>query len=271
MTLVILFVFGAIIGSFLNVLSLRWPKPDEEGTKLSLSIFAGRSSCPSCGNKLQWFELVPIFSFVFLAGKCRSCGIKISWQYPLVELVTGLVFASLFITISPSDILSTIYYLISTIIFCIYIVIFVYDAWYKIIPNQLVYSAILLALVYRVSTHFLVPSTSNLDLLAGVIIFSFFGLIWLLSKGRAMGFGDAKLGLSIGLLLGAASGFSAIILAFWTGALVALSLMMLGKLGFLNKAKGLTMKSELPFAPFIILGAWLAFVFSLDILHVALF
>jgi leader peptidase (prepilin peptidase)/N-methyltransferase len=188
----------------------------------------------------------------------------------MVELLTGVVFASLFITVSPSDVLSSIYYLISTTIFCIYVVIFFYDIRYKIIPDPLVYSAIFLSFSYRIFAHYLLPETSYLDLFAGPIIFSFFGLIWLLSRGRAMGFGDAKLGLSVGLLLGAANGFSAIILSFWIGALVSLSIIALGKLGFLNKAKGLTMKSEVPFAPFIILGAWLGLIFSLDILHATL-
>jgi len=86
-----------------------------------------------------------------------------------------------------------------------------------------------------------------------------------------MGFGDAKLGLSVGLLLGAIQGFSAIILAFWIGALGSLTYLLLNKTGFIKKAKKLTMKSEVPFAPFIVVGAWLALVFDLDIFYVALF
>lgn len=269
--MVILFVFGTIIGSFLNVLSLRWPAPEEEEETLSLSVFGGRSNCPSCGHGLKWFELVPVISFLLLLGRCRKCGNKISWQYPVVELLTGFVFASLFIAIAPSDLMSYLYYSVFLVVFSIFIVIFIYDLWYKIIPNPLVYTAICLGLVYRISTYYLVPDVSYLDLLSGPIIFSFFGLIWLLSQGRAIGFGDAKLGLAVGLLLGAASGFSAIILSFWIGAIFSLGFMAVGKCGFLNKAKGLTMKSEVPFAPFIILGAWLGLVFSFDILHVALF
>jgi len=119
--------------------------------------------------------------------------------------------------------------------------------------------------------------SSTLDWLAGPILFAFFGLIWLLSKGRAMGFGDAKLGLSVGLLLGATQGFSAIVLAFWIGALGSLIFIFLNKVGlpaqagFIKGAKGLTMKSEIPFAPFIIISAWISFVFNLNIINVALF
>ena len=86
-----------------------------------------------------------------------------------------------------------------------------------------------------------------------------------------MGFGDAKLGLSVGLVLGAAWGFSAIILAFWIGAFVSLSYILLNKMAFIKSDNGLTMKSEIPFAPFIILGAWISLSVGLDILHVASF
>ena len=86
-----------------------------------------------------------------------------------------------------------------------------------------------------------------------------------------MGFGDAKLGLSVGFLLGAVQGFSAIILAFWIGALCSLTYLLLNKTGFIKKAKKLTMKSEIPFAPFIILGAWLSLIFDLNIFYVISF
>jgi len=263
MVTTLLFILGAIVGSFINVVGLRW------GTEETLG---GRSHCTSCGKNLSWYELVPVLSFLFLRGKCRKCGAKISWQYILIELWTGLVFTSVFNVIAPSDLLSTIYYLLFTLIFSIYIVIFIYDWYHKIIPDELVYTAILLSVVSR-----WLSVSSTLDWLAGPILFAFFGLIWLLSKGRAMGFGDAKLGLSVGLLLGATQGFSAIVLAFWIGALGSLIFIFLNKVGlpaqagFIKGAKGLTMKSEIPFAPFIIISAWISFVFNLNIINVALF
>lgn len=243
MTLVILFVLGAIVGSFLNVVGLRW------GTEKS---FGGRSACPHCGKILRWYELIPIASFFILKARCRRCQAKISWQYPIIELWTGLIFATVPIIFLP--------------VFCIYIVITIYDLRHKIIPDSLVYASLVLALVLR-----LLWGGSLWDWLAGPILFAFFGLIWLFSRGRVMGFGDAKLGLSVGLLLGATQGFSAIILAFWLGAFVSLLYIFLNKTGFLKNAKGLTMKSEVPFAPFIIFGAWMSLVFHLNIFHVALF
>ncbi len=243
MTLVIFFVLGTIVGSFLNVVGLRWDSRN----------FRGRSICQSCHKTLRWFELVPILSFLVQGGKCKNCGAKISYQYPIIEIITGLVFATVPLWMLP--------------MFCIYIVILIYDFHHKIIPDPLVYSAIVLSLIYalyNLSTYEL------LDFLAGPILFTFFGLIWLLSHGRAMGFGDAKLGLSVGFLLGATQGFSAIILAFWIGALGSLALMFLGKIGFPKSGIRLTMKSEVPFAPAIIIGAWISLVFDLNLLHVAL-
>ena len=242
-TTVILFVLGAVVGSFLNVVGLRW----DSGQGLK-----GRSSCPSCGKILEWQELIPIFSFLILRGRCLSCGGRISWQYPAVELWTGVIFA-------------TVPYIFIRV-FCIYIIITTYDLKHKIIPDPLVYSAILLSVVSR-----WLSVGSTLDWLSGPILFAFFASIWFLSRGRAMGFGDAKLGLSVGLLLGASQGFSAIVLAFWIGAFVSLAYLFLARAGFLKNVKGLTMKSEIPFAPFIVVSAWISLVFDLNIFYVTLF
>src|SRR3989344_1903902 len=212
MVSVFLFVLGAIVGSFLNVVGLRWDKKN----------FDGRSHCPNCFKMLRWFELVPILSFLIQKGRCRNCGTRISYQYPLIELWTGLIFVTV-----P-------YILISLVV-----------RWWL--------------------------GGSAVDWWAGPILFAFFASVWLLSRGRAMGFGDAKLGLSVGFLLGAVQGFSAIILAFWIGALGSLTYLLLNKTGFIKKAKKLTMKSEVPFAPFIVVGAWLALVFDLDIFYVISF
>lgn len=245
MTSVILFVCGAIVGSFLNVWALRY------NSGLSLG---GRSSCARCSVPLRWYELVPIFSFVFLGGRCQHCRIRISRQYPLVEVATGILFVTVPLIFLP--------------VFCLYVVITVYDLRHKIIPDPLVYAAIFLSLLvnlFNVSNLFNIFTLLNLlNLLAGPILFAFFGIVWLASRGRAMGFGDAKLALSIGLLLGAAAGFSAVILAFWVGA-------AWGMCAMIFSAKKFTIKSELPFAPFLIFGAWLASVWTLDILHVSTF
>lgn len=234
MTLVILFVFGLCVGSFLHVLALR----HNSGASLG-----GRSACSVCATRLRWYELVPVLSFLFLSGRCRTCRSKISWRYPAVEVLTGLLFATVPLVFLP--------------VFSLYIAITLYDLRHKIIPDALVYAAIALSALTRA---FL--GGGALDYLAGPILFLFFAAIWLLSRGRAIGFGDSKLALSIGLLLGAAGGFSAVILAFWIGAVWGIGAMIFSP-------KRLTMKSELPFAPFLILGAWLSAAFAPDLLHVS--
>ncbi len=251
--MVILFVFGAIIGSFLNVLALRL------NTGLSLG---GRSACPTCRHVLAWYELIPIMSFLILRGRCRECGARISYQYPLVEFLTGLLFISIYTIYGL-----TLYATLLVIVFSLYLVIVVYDLRHKIIPDSLVYICIVLSAVGS-----WLSVNSVLDLLSGPILFVFFASIWLLTQGRALGFGDAKLVASFGFLLGAAQAFSAVVVAFWIGAVFGLFAMFLTRLyPLLSGGKGLTMKSELPFAPFLVLGAWLSLIFNLDLLYVAYF
>ncbi|KKW09576.1 MAG: hypothetical protein UY47_C0011G0012 [Parcubacteria group bacterium GW2011_GWB1_49_7] len=135
MTVVVLFVLGTVVGSFLNVVGLRW------GSGRTL---LGRSSCPSCRKVLEWYELIPLFSFLILRRRCLNCGEKISWQYPAVEILTGLVFATIF-----NFQFSIFQNLLFLTVFCIYIVIVIYDIHHKIIPDKLVYAAILLSVVNR--------------------------------------------------------------------------------------------------------------------------
>src|SRR3990167_9775264 len=122
---VFLFVLGAIVGSFLNVVGLRWDLLRHGGV---LSTLGGRSSCPSCRKVLEWYELIPLFSFLILRRRCLNCGEKISWQYPAVEILTGLVFATIF-----NFQFSIFQNLLFLTVFCIYIVIVIYDIHHKII------------------------------------------------------------------------------------------------------------------------------------------
>lgn len=238
--LFIRFILGALIGSFLNVVALR----HRSGLTLG-----GRSQCASCAKTLSWWELLPIVSFLALRGRCASCKTKISSQYPLVELWTGL----LFMTLDP----------VFWIPFCLYVVIVIYDLRHKIIPDTFVYISIAIVLLVRIMN-----GGSMGDWLVGPILFAVFALGWLVSHGRALGFGDAKLVLSLGLLLGASFGISAVVLAFWIGAAVTIPLVFSG---YLLGRKSLTMKSEIPFAPFLVLGAWGTLLFHLDLFHLASF
>jgi len=243
------FIFGIIFGSFLNVVIYR--------LNTGMSIVHGRSICFSCGKKLSWYELIPIVSFIIQHGKCRDCKSKISWQYPLMEITTGLSFLLVFIKFNFQ--LLTLYFLL---IISILIIIAVYDIRHKIIPNSFVYSFILLSALSFTWTS----DVQVWDVLAGPILFLPFAALWFFSRGTWMGFGDAKLAWGIGWFLGLYGGISAIILAFWIGAIWGIILIALGKINRLFLAtKTITMKSEIPFGPFLVLGTLLVLFFNIDI------
>jgi leader peptidase (prepilin peptidase) / N-methyltransferase len=257
---IIVFLFGLIIGSFLNVVIYRY------NTGYSLG---GRSKCGSCSYQLTWIDLVPVVSYLMLRGRCRQCGAQISMQYPVVELLTGLLFAGAYVMHGISTL-----FILDIIIFSILIVIFFYDLKHKIIPDLLVYlfiglSLLRLAVLVSQSTYGLLMH----DLMFGIIVAAFFFLLWLISQGRWIGLGDAKLVLGIGWFLGLVYGLSALLLAFWIGAIVGLALMFIGNnpgrfraitshWSFLGN---ISRKTEIPFAPFLILGLWIVYFFHFDL------
>ncbi len=252
---ILVFIFGSIIGSFLNVVVLRY----KTGRTLG-----GRSFCFSCGKTLTAFELVPVLSFAAALGKCRSCKTKISWQYPMVEALTGLVFVVIFFnTVSLPQLLFFFF------AFSILIAISVYDLRHKIVPDMLAFIFALVSLAWLFTSH---PSSyfstmqGIMDILAGPILFLPFFALWYLSSGAWMGLGDGKLAVGIGWMLGLVKGVSAIILGFWSAALVALILLGAGKL-LKNRPYSLSSKSEIPFAPFLVFGALLAFLYSPDLFN----
>lgn len=191
------------------------------------SIFIGRSHCPKCGTVLKWYDLIPVLSFLFQKGECRYCHKKISWQYPLVEILTALIFLLFF---------SSIYYLVIT---CFLIIIFVYDLKHYIIPDKIVYPAIVITLV---SAAFYPPLTGFYFLLSAFLASGFFLSIVLISKGKWMGLGDVKLAFLMGLVLGWPNILFALFLAFSLGAVIGIILIVLGKKNI---------KSEIPFGPFL--------------------
>lgn len=225
------FVFGLIFGSFLNVVIYRLKTPPGRGGTAKDIIF-GRSFCPECKTKLKRHDLIPVFSFVFLRGRCRYCNKKISWQYPIVELLSGLIWVFTW---------GSVY---NIFIFSAFLVIAVYDFKWKIIPGKIVYPAIAVALIY----NFNIPS-----LFAAAVAFLFFFAIYFFSNGKAMGLGDAKLAVLIGLFLNPVTALAAFIMAFVIGAVFGIMLIALGKK---------SLKSQVAFGPFMAVGAAVAFFFS---------
>ena len=231
------FVLGLIVGSFLNAVIYRLEKGE--------SALQGRSYCPKCRHSLVWYDLIPLLSFLFLQGKCRYCKEKISLQYPLVELATGLLFVSLLLSFPQVPELLYLWAIASLLL-----VIFVYDLHHYIIPDKILFSAIGLVVLQRVFEAWTFDSWD----LTGVVLSALgaallFFLIFLLTRGRAMGFGDVKLAFFMGLFLSWPNILVALFFAFSIEAFVGVALI------FFKKKN---MKSEVPFAPFLITGTFLA-------------
>lgn len=284
----LVFLFGLSVGSFLNSVLHRIGTGDPIFRRRGL--FA-RSFCPHCKHQLSWQDLIPLLSYLFLRGRCRYCKEKISLQYPLVELATGALFVALFnlqLTFSDGPIvrqgteilllwfwhLFYWFFLSSSLI-----VIFVYDLKHFLIPDKALYAAVGIAFLNRL-LEFLSPrywtqfgvngfefdiwdlkfvwnlefGIWNFDRLAvpilvGIGASAFFLAIILISKGKWMGLGDAKFAFLMGLVLGFPKVLVALFIAFLLGAAVGLILVA---------AKRKTMKSEVPFGPFLVTGTLLA-------------
>lgn len=255
------FTFGAVIGSFLNVLVLRH-ESDETLT--------GRSHCPQCNKQLTWKELVPILSYLSQSGKCVDCGKHISMQYPLVELATALLFPFVYYEVVGSwGVVSVSFFLwvsvaLHLFIVSLFVAITVYDWRKKLIPNVFSYTLAGLAFIAMFCSAEGATLPSVVDIFAGPILFAPFYLLWKVSDGRWLGLGDGKLALGIGWFLGLADGSMAVLLSFWIGAGVALLLIGAQKV-FKREGAQLGLKSEIPFGPFMVLGTLLVYFFEIRI------
>ena len=227
---IIIFLFGLAVGSFLNCLIYR--------LEHNQSFLRGRSYCPHCQHQLDLWDLIPVLSFLFLLGKCRYCQQKISWQYPLVEIFTGLIFLLIF-----NFQLSIINFIIAPFL----IIIFVYDLKHYIIPDKIIYPAIVIAAIFNFTNW-----------LSALGVAAFFLAMVLLSRGKWMGVGDVKLAFLMGLILGFPSILVALFLAFITGAIIGIGLIISGKK---------SLKSEVPFGPFLISGTFIAMFWGQQIIN----
>lgn len=238
-----IFIFGLIIGSFLNCVAWRLYKEE--------SFLAGKSYCPHCKHSLGVWDLFPVLSYIFLRGKCRYCGKSISIQYPFVELGMGLIFLFTYLHFGPVNVLFSFNFfqvLFWWIMSAFLMLIFVFDFKYYMIPDEVMYPSIILSilwLLYSFSFGALGKADLIYTVLSALAAALFFFLIWLFSRGMAMGFGDVKLALLMGLILGFPSIIPGLFLGFLFGAIIGSALVLSRKKGF---------RSEIPFGPFLILG-----------------
>jgi prepilin signal peptidase PulO-like enzyme (type II secretory pathway) len=264
MSALFIFIFGLAVGSFLNVLILRLGSEHKQG-------IGGRSHCPKCGHELTWQDLVPVLSFVYLGGKCRYCRQNISWQYPVVELVTGILF--IFLTINFFNSVASYWSLfgILTLGFEFFIagcliVIFVSDLRFFIIPDEIIIAGVIGTLIWRILAVWNLFGNWQLDignlktlgfyLLSAIAAGAFFFAIVLVTKGKGMGLGDVKMAFLMGLVLGWPLILPALLLAFISGALFGLGLIIAGR------AK---MKSEIPFGTFLAAATFLTIIYGSQI------
>lgn len=269
----ILFLFGGAIASFTNVIVDRL---------YIKSFLTGRSHCSFCGKELSFFELIPIFSYLFLKGRCKKCKTKIGAKHLYLELIFGIlaILTYKLLLVNYFNPMSLDYNLLSgflfallyTFLFVILSVIFLYDLRHKIVP--LPFSSLLLITgiafeVYKVlHIHTFYGGVHNtlfyLDLFSGILIALPFLLINIITKGKGVGLGDVILFLGVGYLLGFIYGLSALLLSVWIGAIVSLLLIYIFPKKF-NK------KSAIPFAPFIVLAFFLVLFLHIDIMGLSVF
>ena len=277
----ILFLIGASFGSFLNVLYFRY-HPDK--FILRKDIIKGRSYCPKCHKTLSFYELIPVISFIIQGGKCRSCKQKISFQYILIEILSGLIFVftplflkNNFITFFSK--IHNIYYFwglsfIWSIILLTLILIALIDLKFQIIPNELNLFLLFLGIILSVLQFYnwndfysllgpygaLLGFKNNLiinKLIALLFSLILFGGLVALTLGRGMGMGDVKLMIALAVIFGWPEIIIVSILSFILGGIISIITLIL---------KRKTMKSLLPFGPFIVISSFLVMFFGYEIL-----
>lgn len=242
-------LFGLMVGSFLNVCIYRIPREE--------SIVFPRSHCPNCEYQIKSWENIPILSYLMLRGKCSNCNTSISIRYPLVELMTSLLFILLYFRFGLS-----FDFVMSVLFSSIILIITVIDIDHLIIPNRLLLIGIIPA-IYTIVSNGIQNSLPNfigaISLGSGILLISLLGK--LIFKKDSMGMGDVKYAALIGLLLGWDNGLLAIFLSFIFASILILILMPFGKISF---------GQRIPFGPFLSLGTIVALLWGQDIINMYL-
>lgn len=235
----LMFFLGLLFGSFASVLVSEFCSM-VEGNKFDVKRFLiGRSKCPQCKKNLRWYNLIPVFSFLFQGGRCSNCSQKIGVTYIVIELLMGVLFASFYFLYGFS-----LNMIISLVIAFLSVLILFIDLKTLRIPTVLSWLLILLGVIYGGLVNDL---SWQMVLLGGLLGFSFFYLQHLVSKGKWVGLGDADLGLAIGVMFGPIVGLYTILQSYVFGTLILVPLMLLDKDKY-------GMKSQIPFGPFLVFG-----------------
>lgn len=257
---IIIFIFGLLLGSFYNVVGYRVPN--------NMSIVKPHSFCPKCRHELKWYELIPVFSFVIQGGKCRKCKSKISLFYPLMELLTGILFLVSYLVFG-----FTFEFILSLLIVSFLVIVIVSDTNYLIIPDEITMFFLIITLIIQ----FIFKGYSFVlsSILYGLFMFLMMYFIMLIGrkllKEEALGGGDVKLMFFVGIILNVVTpielsdilswwylinGFFHVFLASCLAAPFAI-ISVLSKKG-----------RAIPFGPFILASLFLIYIFSFDIISI---
>lgn len=227
-------VLGLVVGSFLAAYTYRYPR--------AVSIAKGRSVCDSCKKQILWVDNIPLVSFLFLGGKCRSCSQKISIRYPLIEGLTGAIFLAIGLFKAPLS-LTLFMLLISLVLICVFVI----DLENQIIPDELIYILLL-------STYFFLfiqaSASVFLNIFVGFATALFFLGIHLLTRGKGMGLGDVKFAIFAGSFFGWPKSLIWTYTSFLTGAFVGIILILMKKVKFGRK---------IAFGPYLVISFFLIY------------
>ncbi|MBT4850419.1 prepilin peptidase [Candidatus Parcubacteria bacterium] len=252
MMVVFIFILGLFVGSFLNVVVLRLHRQE--------SFVKGYSKCLFCGHRLYARDLVPLFSYLQLRGKCRYCKHGFSAQYPMVELATGLTFALVFTNIFPHFTQMTlvwqdwVQFFLWLTMTAFLIIVFIYDLKYYLILDVVVIPAAILAFIFNM----LLGVNPLSMLLAAVVGGGFFLIQYVVSKGKWIGGGDIRLGFLMGIILGWPQILTALFIAYVLGSLISVGLLLFSKKH---------MSDKVPFGTFLAIATFLTMLYGQQLVH----
>lgn len=245
--IILIFIYGLLIGSFLNVVIYRIPREE--------NIAWPGSHCPDCGHGLKWYDNIPLLSYLLLRGRCRYCDGGISLQYPLVEALNGIIYVLLYIFFYQVKLDFVFLALISSTLLAILVI----DLKEQLIPDVLVVIVLISSIIHKALLHFLegIPFPLTDSLLGLIIAGGLFLLIVFVSRG-GMGGGDVTLIGALGFVLGVRGILMVIFLSFVIGSVISI---------FLLTARIKSRKDPIPFGPFIVISFYITLFFGEDILN----
>jgi leader peptidase (prepilin peptidase)/N-methyltransferase len=236
-----IFALGAMVGSFLNVCAARLPK--------GKSLWLPGSACPACASPIRWYDNIPVLSFLLLRGRCRDCHERISWQYPIVEAGTALLFALAYLRFGQGA-----EFLLAIVLLSTLIVITTIDLEHQLIPDRITLPGIVVGFLGSV----LLGRSPGLNSLVGIVVGGGAFFLIIVLSGGGMGGGDMKLGAMLGAFLGWKLLLLGLFVAAFLGGAVAVALLVTGRKG---------RKDPLPFGPFLAFGGAVSLFWGEEILQ----